>query len=134
MATSKFSALTHSKCPRCRVGKVFEGKAYGFRRQKMNEFCPVCGVKFEVEPGYFYAAMYVSYAFSVAQIVSLAVATYIITRSESPWLYLGVLFFTTLIFAPFNFRYSRLVLLHYMTPKISYNPRYEEEATDVEKQ
>ncbi|EFK55701.1 DUF983 domain-containing protein [Sphingobacterium spiritivorum] len=134
MATSKFSALTHSKCPRCRVGKVFEGKAYGFRKQKMNEFCPVCGVKFEVEPGYFYAAMYVSYAFSVAQIVSLAVATYIITRSESPWLYLGVLFFTTLVFAPFNFRYSRLVLLHYMTPKISYNPRYEEEAADVEKQ
>ncbi|QQS96967.1 DUF983 domain-containing protein [Sphingobacterium spiritivorum] len=134
MATSKFSALTHSKCPRCRVGKVFEGKAYGFRKQKMNEFCPVCGVKFEVEPGYFYAAMYVSYAFSVAQIVSLAVATYIITRSESAWLYLGVLFFTTLIFAPFNFRYSRLVLLHYMTPKISYNPRYEEEAADVEKQ
>ena len=134
MATSKFSALTHSKCPRCRVGKVFEGKAYGFRKQKMNEFCPVCGVKFEVEPGYFYAAMYVSYAFSVAQIVSLAVATYIITRSESPWLYLGVLFFTTLIFAPFNFRYSRLVLLHYMTPKISYIPRYEEEAADVEKQ
>ena len=134
MATSKFSALTHSKCPRCRVGKFFEGKAYGFRKQKMNEFCPVCGVKFEVEPGYFYAAMYVSYAFSVAQIVSLAVATYIITRSESPWLYLGVLFFTTLVFAPFNFRYSRLVLLHYMTPKISYNPRYEEEAADVEKQ
>ncbi|EEI91893.1 hypothetical protein HMPREF0765_2607 [Sphingobacterium spiritivorum ATCC 33300] len=116
------------------MGKVFEGKAYGFRKQKMNEFCPVCGVKFEVEPGYFYAAMYVSYAFSVAQIVSLAVATYIITRSESAWLYLGVLFFTTLIFAPFNFRYSRLVLLHYMTPKISYNPRYEEEAADVEKQ
>jgi len=93
----------------------------------MNERCPHCGVKFEVEPGYFYAAMYVSYAFSVAQVVSFAVATYVFTKSESPWVYLGVLVFTILLFSPFNFRYARLVLLHYMTPKIEYNPRYEQE-------
>jgi len=91
----------------------------------MNEVCPHCGVKYEVEPGYFYAAMYVSYALSVAEIVSVSVAIAILTGSESPWFYLGGLAVTILVFAPFNFRYARLILLHFLTPKISYEPRYE---------
>ena len=106
---------------------MFEGYTYGIRkRQKMNEHCPCCGLKFEIEPGYFYAAMYVSYGFSVAQVVTLGVATAILTERESPWLYIGVLFGAIFFFAPFNLRYSRLVLLHYLTPKITYNPVYEE--------
>ncbi|SRR5690606_5310574 len=126
MATSRFSAVVQSKCPRCRVGKMFEGPVYGFKRQRMNEYCPHCGLKFEIEPGYFYAAMYVSYAFSVAEVVSLGVATAVLTKSESPWLYIGVLFGAILLLAPFNLRYSRLILLHYLTPKVIYNPAYEE--------
>jgi len=105
---------------------MFEGPVYGFKRQRMNEYCPHCGLKFEIEPGYFYAAMYVSYAFSVAEVVSLGVATAVLTKSESPWLYIGVLFGAILLLAPFNLRYSRLILLHYLTPKVIYNPAYEE--------
>ena len=125
MSTSKFSALLQSKCPRCRIGKMFEGPIYGFRKQTMHERCPHCGLKFEIEPGYFYAAMYVSYAFSVAEVVSLGLATAFLTGSESPWLYIIVLFSAIFLFAPFNLRYSRLVLLHYLSPKVTYNPRYE---------
>jgi len=125
MPTSKFHAMIHSKCPKCHVGYVFEGKVYSLRKQQMNDVCPHCGVKYEVEPGYFYAAMYVSYALSVAEIVSVSVATAVLTGSESPWFYLVGLAVTILVFAPFNFRYARLILLHFLTPKISYDPRYE---------
>lgn len=124
MAKSKLLAVIQSKCPRCREGDMFEGRVYGLKKQKMNEHCPHCGFKFEIEPGYFYAAMYVSYAFSVAQVVTLALATAYFTRSESPWLYIGVLFAAIVIFAPFNLRYSRLVLLHFLSPKVSYNPKF----------
>lgn len=92
----------------------------------MHEHCPHCGLKFEVEPGYFYAAMYVSYAFSVGEVVTLGLTTAMLTKSESPWVYVSVLFAAILIFAPFNLRYSRLVLLHYLSPKIIYNPAYQE--------
>lgn len=122
MAITKFQAVLHSKCPRCRTGNMFQGAAYGVKKQRMNELCPHCGFKFEIEPGYFYAAMYVSYAFSVAQVVILALLIAYITQSESPWLYVGVLFFAIFIFAPFNYRYSRLMLLHYLSPKITFNP------------
>ncbi len=125
MPTSKFHAMIHSKCPKCHIGNVFEGKVYSLRKQYMNETCPYCGVKYEVEPGYFYAAMYVSYALSVAQTVTVSVAIAILTRSESPWIYLIGLALTILIFSPFNFRYARLILLHFLTPKINYDPRYE---------
>ncbi|GHE23461.1 hypothetical protein GCM10017764_04290 [Sphingobacterium griseoflavum] len=106
---------------------MFEGPIYGFKKQHMYEQCPHCGLKFEIEPGYFYAAMYVSYAFSVAEVVSLGLATAFFTRSESPWMYIAVLFLAIIIFAPFNLRYSRLVLLHYLSPKVVYNPRFESE-------
>lgn len=116
--------MMHSKCPKCRIGKVFEGPVYGFKKQKMQERCPHCRLKFEVEPGYFYAAMYVSYAFSVAELVTLGLTTAMLTKSESPWMYVSVLFAAILILAPFNLRYSRLVLLHYLSPKIVYTPAY----------
>jgi len=125
MPTSKIHALVHSKCPRCHVGNMFVGSAYGFRKQKTNDVCPVCNLTFEIEPGYFYAAMYVSYAMSVAEVIAFAIATAVVTGSESPWTYMVVLFATIIVFAPFNFRYSRLVLLHYMTPKIAYDPKWE---------
>lgn len=123
--TSRIRAVSASKCPKCRVGKMFVGNTYSFGKQRMNEVCPHCGFRFEIEPGYFYAAMYVSYAFSVVQTVTAALIAYRLTHSESPWFYLAVLLGTILLFSPFNYRYSRLVLLHYLTPKIKYNPKYE---------
>lgn len=105
---------------------MFEGATYSLKGRHMHEFCPHCNLKFEIEPGYFYAAMYVSYALNVAQTVTLAIGTYILAASESPWLYIAVLFLSVCLFAPFNFRYSRIILLHLMTPKISYDPRFEE--------
>ncbi|UIR56545.1 DUF983 domain-containing protein [Sphingobacterium sp. SRCM116780] len=125
MSTSKSYAILHSKCPRCHVGNMFDGPAYSLRKQKMYDTCHVCNLTFEIEPGYFYAAMYVSYAMSVTEVVTFAVATAVISGSESPWTYLLVLCVTIIIFAPFNYRYSRLVLLHLMTPKISYDPKWE---------
>ena len=35
------------------------------------------------EPGYFYAAMYVSYALNIAEAVSLVVATYVFTQNST---------------------------------------------------
>lgn len=128
---SKFMALAASKCPKCRVGEMFVGSPYGFKRQRMNDVCPHCGLRFEIEPGYFYAAMYVSYGMSVAEVVTIGLLTYQFTRSESPWVYLAVLVGTILVFAPFNFRYSRLILLHYLTPRIKYDPKYEDQLHEL---
>lgn len=127
-ATSKTTAFIKAKCPRCRKGNIFSGTMYGFSVQRTNEFCPHCGVRFEVEPGYFYAAMYISYAMNVAEMVAIGILTYLISGgSESAGLYIIVLLLGILVLAPFNFRYSRVILLHWMSPKLKYDSSYEAE-------
>ncbi len=94
---------------------------YGLRPQKMNENCPYCNLKFEREPGYFYVAMFVSYAFNVLQMIFAGLLTYLITENTTnPWLYMGVIFPVVILLAPFNYRFSRLVLLYYLTPGLNY--------------
>ncbi|TZF85523.1 DUF983 domain-containing protein (plasmid) [Pedobacter sp. BS3] len=130
MATSKLYAITHARCPRCRRGRMFQGPAYSFRAQHVNELCSHCGLRFEIEPGYFYAAMYVSYAMSTAEMVALGVLTYLVTGSieyEQIGLYIGVVLGGMLLLAPFNFRYSRVILLHLLTPKVKYNAAFDTE-------
>ncbi|MET3114427.1 uncharacterized protein (DUF983 family) [Pedobacter sp. CG_S7] len=121
----QWHAFTHSKCPRCRIGKVFTGPTYSFSVQKMNEYCPHCKLRFEREPGYFYVAMFVSYAMNVAELISAGVASYVFGLKldyENLWYFVGVLLATILIFAPFNYRYSRLILLYWLSPGLNYQP------------
>jgi len=121
--TSKAWAMLHGKCPRCRRGNMYKGIMYGIGTNTMYEKCPHCNLTFEIEPGYFYAAMYVSYAMNVAEAVTIAVATYILTGNlESPWLYLGVILGGCVVLAPFNYRFSRILMLYWLSPKIHYQP------------
>ncbi|MBE7177603.1 MAG: DUF983 domain-containing protein [Mucilaginibacter polytrichastri] len=118
---SQFKAAVHARCPRCQTGPMFSTPMYSLSGQKMHKNCPHCGLTFEREPGYFYVAMFVSYAMNVAQMVTLAVATYILTGSESPWLYIGILLGVAVLLSPFNFRYSRIVLLYWLTPGLRFD-------------
>ncbi|MEQ7798580.1 DUF983 domain-containing protein [Pedobacter sp. ASV1-7] len=127
--TSKLYAIVHSKCPHCRRGDIFTGSLYGFNIQHTNTHCPHCGQRFEIEPGYFYAAMYISYAMNCAELITLSIATYILSGGylefDAFWLYVGVIFTGTLLLSPFNYRYSRVILLHWLSPKIKYNAYYD---------
>jgi len=70
-----FLSLFEQKCPRCRIGYMFQTKkAYDLKRfMKMNERCPVCGQAMELEIGFYYGTSYISYALSVG----LSVATFV---------------------------------------------------------
>lgn len=123
LALSELPAALHAKCPRCRRGKMFQGQMYGFRLQKMNENCPHCNLRFEREPGYFYVAMFVSYAMNVAEMISLAIGTYIFTGNlENPFLYFATIFPAVFLLSPFNYRVSRVILLYWLTPGLQYSP------------
>ena len=122
---SKLQAIVHCKCPRCRKGDIFSGNMYSFsfKGQNTNEFCPSCHLRFEREPGFFYVSMFVSYAMNVAEMITASVATYILGMEltyENLWYYVGILLLTVLLFSPFNYRYSRVLLLHWLTPGLGY--------------
>lgn len=119
---SKLKAAIEAKCPRCRRGDLFANKMYGFKTQKMNVNCSHCGLRFEREPGYFYVAMFVSYALTTAQMIAIGLLTYLITgEDDSPWIYIITIFVGILLLSPFNFRYSRVILLYWLTPGLHFS-------------
>lgn len=89
----------------------------------MNDHCPHCGLKFEREPGYFYVAMFISYGMNVIQMIVVGLLTYLITGNVTdPLLYIMVIFPVVFILSPFNYRFSRVILLYWLTPGLHYNP------------
>lgn len=126
---TKFQAVIQCKCPRCRKGDIFTGNAYAFKLQKTNINCPYCNLKFEREPGFFYVAMFVSYAMNVAEIITIGVASYILGLPliyENLWYYVALILIGVFLLSPINYRYSRVILLHWLTPGLSYIPETQE--------
>lgn len=119
---SAFEAAVRARCPRCRKGAMFTGPMYSLKVQKMHETCSHCGLRYEREPGYFYVAMFVSYAFTVVELIAACMLAYLITgEGDSPWLYIIVALVTVILLSPFNYRYSRVVLMFWLTPGLKYN-------------
>lgn len=127
--TSKLYAIVKGKCPHCRRGNIFTGSIYGFDIQRTKHSCSNCNQRFEIEPGYFYAAMYVSYAMNMVEMITTGFATYYLSGGrldfDSIWLYVGAIFLAALLLSPLNYRYSRIILLHLLSPKIKYNAAYD---------
>ncbi|MDN3588322.1 DUF983 domain-containing protein [Pedobacter aquatilis] len=125
---TKFQAVIQCKCPRCRKGDIFTGNAYAFKLQKTNINCPYCNLKFEREPGFFYVAMFVSYAMNVAEIITIGVASYVLGLPliyENLWYYVALILVGVFLLSPINYRYSRVILLHWLTPGLNYVPGIE---------
>lgn len=109
---SKFKTLAQCKCPRCRTGKMFPYSPFSLKRfHEMNEYCEVCKLRFETEPGFFYGAMYVSYAMVAAIFLSEWFLLYLLGLAKSNGItYLVPI--TVVLLLPFIFRYSRVIFLH----------------------
>ena len=123
MQLSEGTAALKGKCPRCRRGNMFINPLFSFKSQDMLINCPHCGLKFERELGYFYVAMFVSYAMNVAEMLTVGMLTYVVTGNmDSPYLYVAVIIGGILVFSPFNFRYSRIILLYWLTQGLRYEP------------
>lgn len=122
---SKLEAVVNCRCPRCRQGAIFSGPVLSFKGQHTNEYCAHCQLRFEREPGFFYVAMFISYAMNVAEMITISVAAYhfgLELTYENLWLYIAVIIGGVLLFAPLNYRYSRVLLLHWLTPGLKYVP------------
>lgn len=101
------------KCPVCRKGDIFAYPASKITRfNVMNNECPHCGVRLEPEPGFYQGAMYVSYGFTVAFIVIISIILYYLAGNPSEWTYILIIIGFMILFAPLNYRYSRIIYLY----------------------
>lgn len=118
---TKLYSIFKGKCPVCHEGKVFTDKrVYSFKKfDKMEERCSHCGHKYEMETGFFYGAMYVAYAVSVAFSVAAFVSTYLLFPETPYWAYIIIVVATLLGLAPVTFRAGRLIWINLFS---SYDP------------
>lgn len=117
---TKLYSIFYNKCPRCHEGEVFETKnPYDFKNLfKLYETCPNCGLRYEIEPAFFFGAMYVSYGYTVA----IFVATFIIMNtiySPTIWDVVIALAIILVLGSPIILRLSRITYLNLF---VKYNP------------
>lgn len=107
---SKILDALQCKCPKCKKGNMFsdKGNILVFRIPQMREKCKVCQFKFEKETGFFFGAMFVSYALAAGQMmISLLVFWSFIELS--PIKVFIIISITAFLLATINYRLSRSI-------------------------
>ena len=113
-------SLLTDRCPQCHKGKVFQhANLFSFKTIHMNHACPVCNLDFQKEPGFYWGAMYASYALGVAEAFITYFICQIFGAGTYDWINLCVIVAVLLLLSPFNFRFSRLIWL-YVFPGINH--------------
>lgn len=115
---NRVQACLSSKCPNCQSGNVYKKKeGFSMALPKMNENCPECGHKFLKEPGFFYGAMYVSYALAMAT----TIATFVICQFFFEKAFEIEMFYiisaAVVLSSWHNFKYSRVIWMYMFTAK-----------------
>lgn len=109
---SKLYSVFNNKCPQCQEGDFFEHTCTLNMKKNLqtNESCETCGLRYMIEPSFFYGAMYVSYGLTVA----LAVAIFVIAYSLGLGLIgsFAAILLILLALTPLTMRISRLIYIN----------------------
>jgi hypothetical protein len=82
--------------------------------------CDVCHLKYEREPGFFYGAMYVSYALGVALFVTIWTSCNLWFPSFGAWTQIGLVTFFTIVLSPYLFALSKIIWANFFISYKSY--------------
>lgn len=107
---TKLYSIYHMKCPRCQEGDFFVAHPYNLKKAgDIHQKCPSCGLKYAKEPGFYYGAMYVSYALGVALFVTLWVSFNLFFESMDVFVQLVIISASFLVFAPYMYALSKII-------------------------
>jgi uncharacterized protein (DUF983 family) len=108
-------SVIKNKCPRCQEGDFFKNdNPYHLAEfTQMHENCSKCELKYELEPGFFYGSMYVSYAFQIAWFVTLWIATSVLMPEMLKMTQFLFIAACLIVLYPINYRLSRLLYTNF---------------------
>ncbi|MDP3311858.1 DUF983 domain-containing protein [Lutibacter sp.] len=117
---SKLYSVLFNKCPKCHEGDFMAEKNLLkiHKAYKMHANCSNCGLRYLMEPSFFYGAMYVNYGLTVAfSIITFSICTLFLNLSmlESFIPIVAVLLLTL----PISIRLSRIIWINIF---VSFNP------------
>jgi uncharacterized protein (DUF983 family) len=122
-------ALLAQRCPHCHMGPLFNYGMYNLTSfTDMPQSCSVCGQHYEPEPGFYWGAMYISFAFSVPIVLLSGAVLYWFFGDPPTWVYVTTVAVVMLLLTPPSFRYARAVML-YAFGGVKFDKRYLDKGT-----
>jgi uncharacterized protein (DUF983 family) len=109
-------AILDGRCPVCREGAVFKNPILSVDFLSHNENCAVCGTHYEVEPGFFWGAMYFNYAFNIAMMAIMGIILYFGFHVQNPYAYIAAMITPILLTIPLTARLSRMLWIYTFGP------------------
>lgn len=121
---TKINSILTGSCPKCQNESMYTDKnPYHLSHVlDMNENCSHCGLKYQIEPSFFYGAMYVSYAVNVAIGVAAFIISYLFFGSSLKTAFIAIVA-TLIVLFPLVLRWSRNI---YINMFISYDPNFKQ--------
>ena len=118
---SKLYSILTGTCPKCQNESMYLDKnpLHINKVLKMNENCSHCGLRYQIEPSFFYGAMYVSYGLNVAVGIAAFIIAFVIFGSSLKVAFIAIIATLILLF-PFILRLSRNI---YINMFVSYDPK-----------
>ena len=119
---SKLNSILTGTCPKCQNESMYTDKNLLHLTSilKMNENCSHCGLHYQIEPSFFYGAMYVSYGLNVAIGIATFVISYVVLKLSIEHAFLAIIL--ALIFSfPLVLRGARNI---YINMFVTYDPNY----------
>ncbi|WP_278022680.1 DUF983 domain-containing protein [Flavobacterium ginsengisoli] len=118
---SKLNSIITGSCPKCQKESMYEDKnpLHLSKVLKMNENCSHCGFKYQIEPSFFYGAMYVSYALNVAVGILAFIVSFVFFEATIEQSFIAIIL-TLVVLFPFVLRLSRNL---YINMFVSYDPK-----------
>ncbi|MBU2061951.1 MAG: DUF983 domain-containing protein [Bacteroidetes bacterium] len=117
---SKLNSILTGTCPKCQKESMYEDKnpLHLTKVLKMNENCSHCGLHYQIEPSFFYGAMYVSYGLNVAVGVAAFIISFVFAGSSLKTAFISIIVALIISF-PFVLRLARNI---YINMFVSYDP------------
>lgn len=98
------------KCPRCQEGDFFVSNPYDLKKAgDIHKTCSNCNLKYSKEPGFYYGAMYVSYALGVALFVTLWTSFNLFFPNVSTGIQITSIIATTILLTPYLYALSKII-------------------------
>ncbi len=125
---TKLYSILKMKCPQCHEGDFFLSTPYDLRKAgEIYEKCSECNLKYSKEPGFYYGAMYVSYALTVALFVTLWVSFNLFFDDVSVGLQIFIIISSTILLTPYLYALSKIIWANFF---IKYDRKRESKSTD----
>ena len=116
MKTGKLYSIFFNKCPRCNKGKFWKSNNPYYNLflndGENHRNCMNCDLKFEIEPGFFYGAMYISYGLGIGIGSLILIISLAVFQMKNILLLSLIIGISILILAPVNYFLSRLIWLN----------------------